>query len=197
MFEFIHHVRILVHDADAMAEYIEENFGLTPVKIEVFPARGMKNAVYKVGQTNVEFTEPLDPDSAMGEYLKTFGPGPYHLAFGVSDIVGQSRRPFRQGERDAWRKRHVPQRGGIHDRQHRRRQRVGLPVPNRRRASRCDLAAQVCRACAKSIPAANVQNQDSPDFKIFRTPINPENPLGRVDIFIVIPAKAGIHWSKS
>ena len=46
MFEFIHHVRILVHDADAMAEYIEENFGMTPVKVEVYPARGMKNAIY-------------------------------------------------------------------------------------------------------------------------------------------------------
>ena len=30
MFEFIHHVRILVHDADAMAAYIADNFGLTP-----------------------------------------------------------------------------------------------------------------------------------------------------------------------
>ena len=86
MFEFIHHVRILVHDADAMAQYIEENFGMTPVKIEVFPARGMKNAVYRVGQTNVEFTEPLDSDSAMAQYLKSFGPGPYHMAFGVTDI---------------------------------------------------------------------------------------------------------------
>ena len=86
MFEFIHHVRILVHDADAMAQYIEENFGMTPVKIEVFPARGMKNAIYKVGQTNVEFTEPLDSESAMGQYLKTFGPGPYHMAFGVTGI---------------------------------------------------------------------------------------------------------------
>ena len=35
MFEFIHHVRILVHDAEAMAAYMEENFGMTPVKIEV------------------------------------------------------------------------------------------------------------------------------------------------------------------
>ena len=69
-----------------MADYIQENFGMAPVKIEVFPARGMKNATYKVGQTNVEFTEPLDPDSAMGQYLKTFGPGPYHMAFGVTDI---------------------------------------------------------------------------------------------------------------
>ncbi len=90
MFEFIHHVRILVHDADAMAAYIEENFGMAPVKIEVYPARGMKNAIFKVGQTNVEFTEPLDPDSAMGQYLSAFGPGPYHMAFGVSDITDKA-----------------------------------------------------------------------------------------------------------
>lgn len=90
MFEFIHHIRILVHDADAMAQYIADNFGLTPEKIAVYPERGMKNAIYKVGQTNVEFTEPLDPDSAMGQYLQAFGPGPYHLAFGVSDIAGKA-----------------------------------------------------------------------------------------------------------
>ena len=90
MFEFIHHVRILVHDADAMAEYIAANFGMTPVKIEAYPARGMKNAIYRVGQTNVEFTEPLDPESSMGQYLRAFGPGPYHLAFGVSDIAARA-----------------------------------------------------------------------------------------------------------
>ena len=90
MFEFIHHVRILVHDAEAMAAYLADNFGLEPVKIAVYPERGMKNAIYRVGQTNVEFTEPLDPESAMGQYLKSFGPGPYHLAFGVSDIAGKA-----------------------------------------------------------------------------------------------------------
>lgn len=97
MFEFIHHVRILVHDADAMAAYIEENFGMTPVKIEVYPARGMKNAIYKVGPTNVEFTEPLDSESGMGQYLQTFGPGPYHLAFGVTDIADQAAELMKKG----------------------------------------------------------------------------------------------------
>ena len=91
MFDFIHHVRILVHNADEMAKYIEDNFGLTPEKIQVYESRGMKNAIYKVGQTNVEFTEPLDPDSAMGQYLSTFGPGPYHMAFGVSGIEDKAR----------------------------------------------------------------------------------------------------------
>ena len=86
MLNFVHHVRILVHDADEMAQYITDNFGMDPVKIEVFPERGMKNAIFKVGQTNLEFTEPLDPDSKMGQFLKEEGPGPYHIAFGVDGI---------------------------------------------------------------------------------------------------------------
>jgi len=36
----------------------------------------MSNAIYKVGPTNFEVTEPLDPDSAMGRYL----------AWGVDDV---------------------------------------------------------------------------------------------------------------
>ena len=46
----------------------------------------MSNAIYKVGPTNFEVTEPLDPDSAMGRYLAQQGPGVYHLAWGVDDV---------------------------------------------------------------------------------------------------------------
>ena len=87
MFKFIHHVRILVHNADAMVEYMENTFGMTPVKVQVYENRGMKNAIYKVGDTNLEFTEPLDSDSGMGRFLAQEGPGVYHIAWGVDDIV--------------------------------------------------------------------------------------------------------------
>ena len=86
MFKFVHHVRILVHDRDAMVEYIEKTFDMKPDRLQVYEQRGMKNAIYKVGPTNFEVTEPLDPGSAMGKYLKEYGPGVYHLAFGVDDI---------------------------------------------------------------------------------------------------------------
>ncbi|PKB63969.1 MAG: hypothetical protein BZY80_04790 [SAR202 cluster bacterium Io17-Chloro-G2] len=86
MFKFVHHVRILVHDCDAMVEYIDKNFEMKPERVQVYQQRGMKNAIYKVGPTNFEVTEPLDPNSAMGKYLKEYGPGVYHLAFGVDDI---------------------------------------------------------------------------------------------------------------
>jgi len=86
MFNFVHHVRILVHNADDMVRYLEQTFDMTPVKVQVYESRGMKNAIYQVGETNLEFTEPLDANSEMGQFLEREGPGVYHIAFGVDGI---------------------------------------------------------------------------------------------------------------
>jgi hypothetical protein len=45
------HVRILVHNADDMVTYLEQTFDMTPVKVQVYESRGMKNAIYQVGET--------------------------------------------------------------------------------------------------------------------------------------------------
>ena len=87
MFKFVHHVRFLVHDRDAMVDYIEKNFGMKPERLQVYENRGMSNAIYKVGPTSFEITEPLDPGSAMGRFLDQHGPGVYHLAWGVDDVA--------------------------------------------------------------------------------------------------------------
>ena len=87
MFNFVHHVRILVHNADDMVRYMEKNFGMEPVKVQVYEQRGMKNAIYQVGQTNLEFTEPLDSGAKMAHFLEQEGPGVYHIAFGVDNII--------------------------------------------------------------------------------------------------------------
>jgi methylmalonyl-CoA/ethylmalonyl-CoA epimerase len=86
MFNFVHHVRFLVHDRDAMVEYIQKTFGMKPDRLQVYEQRGMKNAIYKVGLTSFEITEPLDPNSAMGRFLDQQGPGVYHLAWGIEDV---------------------------------------------------------------------------------------------------------------
>ena len=86
MFNFVHHVRFLVHDRDAMVEYIRNTFGMKPDRLQVYEQRGMKNAIYKVGPTSFEITEPLDPDSAMGKFLDQQGPGVYHLAWGIDNL---------------------------------------------------------------------------------------------------------------
>ena len=97
MFKFVHHVRILVHDADAMVQYMAQTFAMTPVKVQVYESRGMKNAIYQIGETNLEFTEPLDANSAMGQYLAREGPGVYHIAFGVDGIAEVAKGLAAQG----------------------------------------------------------------------------------------------------
>jgi len=86
VFNSVHHVRILVYNTDDMVEYMENNFNMVPLKVQAYENRGMKNAIYKVGETNLEITEPLDMNSRMGEFLQREGPGVYHIAFGVDDI---------------------------------------------------------------------------------------------------------------
>ena len=99
LFNSIHHVRILVHNADEMVLYLDQNFGMTPLKVQVYEKRGMKNAIYKVGSTNVEFTEPLDMNSKMGEFLKQQGPGVYHIAFGVDNIQNAAKMLSEKGNK--------------------------------------------------------------------------------------------------
>ena len=86
MFNFVHHVRFLVHDRDAMVEYIQNTFGMKPDRLQVYEQRGMKNAIYKVGPTSFEITEPLDSKSAMGRFLDQQRPGVYHLAWGIDNL---------------------------------------------------------------------------------------------------------------
>jgi 4-hydroxyphenylpyruvate dioxygenase-like putative hemolysin len=46
----------------------------------------MKDALYDIGKTHIQITEPLDPTSAIGQHLATHGPGVYHVAWGVDNI---------------------------------------------------------------------------------------------------------------
>ena len=86
MFKFVHHVHYVVRDRDAMVDYIEKNFGMKPEKLEVYADRGMKDALYRVGPTLIEITEPLDANSGIGQHLAKHGPGVYHVAWGVEHL---------------------------------------------------------------------------------------------------------------
>ena len=59
MFNSVRHVRILVYNTDDMVEYMENNFNMVPLKVQIYDNRGMKNVIYNVGETNLEMTEPL------------------------------------------------------------------------------------------------------------------------------------------
>ena len=86
MFNKVHHVTFVVESIDDMASYIERNFSMTPMSTDVFEDRGFKSILYRIGETYVDFFEPLRDDTPMAAQLKATGPGVMHVAFGVDGI---------------------------------------------------------------------------------------------------------------
>lgn len=88
MLNKVHHVTYVVESVDDMVSYLERNFSLTPIRSDEFTERGFKSILYQIGETLVDFFEPLRDDTPMAQQLRATGPGVMHVAWGV-DNIGQ------------------------------------------------------------------------------------------------------------
>ncbi len=86
MLNKVHHVTFVVESTDDMADYIERNFSISPMSRDEFEDRGFKSILYRIGETYVDFFEPLRDDTPMARQLQATGPGVMHVAFGVDGI---------------------------------------------------------------------------------------------------------------
>ena len=86
MLNKVHHVTYVVESLSDMAAYMENSFGLKPISTDEFTDRGFKSILFRVGETLVDFFEPLRDDTAAARQLKATGPGVMHVAWGVNGI---------------------------------------------------------------------------------------------------------------
>ena len=86
MFARIDHVGVAVEDLDAAIALHEQAYGLALAHREVVEAQGVEAVLLDVGESHVELLRPLQPDSAVGRFLATRGPGLHHVAYRVADI---------------------------------------------------------------------------------------------------------------
>lgn len=86
MLNKVHHVTYAVNSIADIADYMERNFDLKPVRIDEFTERGFKSVLFQVGETLVDFFEPIRDDTALARQLRETGPGVMHVAWGVDDI---------------------------------------------------------------------------------------------------------------
>jgi methylmalonyl-CoA/ethylmalonyl-CoA epimerase len=86
MFAQIDHVGVAVEDLDAAIALHEQAYGLAPAHREVVEAQGVEAVLLDVGEGHVELLRPLQPDSAVGRFLASRGPGLHHVAYRVADI---------------------------------------------------------------------------------------------------------------
>lgn len=84
MFEFVHHIQYVVRNRDEMVAYLDRNFGMKPERL-VDREGHSKDAIYQVGQTEIQIGEPA-PGTPHAEYLEKNGPGVHHVGWAVEDL---------------------------------------------------------------------------------------------------------------
>lgn len=88
----IDHVGIACDDLEAAVGLYESSFGLHVVAREVNEEQGVEEVMLRVadgplGSSHVQLLRPLHPDTPVGKYLATRGPGLHHVAYGVDDAT--------------------------------------------------------------------------------------------------------------
>jgi methylmalonyl-CoA epimerase len=80
------HVGIAVDDLDAAAERYERLLGVAPVHRERVADQGVDEVLFAAGSSFIQLLGALGPDTAVGRFLATRGPGVHHVAYRVDDI---------------------------------------------------------------------------------------------------------------
>ena len=86
MLNKVHHVTYVVESIADMAVYMENSFGVKPISTDEFTDAGFKSILFRIGETLVDFFEPLRENTTMARQLKATGPGVMHVAWGVDGI---------------------------------------------------------------------------------------------------------------
>lgn len=92
MIKRIDHVAIAVRNLDEALKLFNNLFDLKAVRIEEVPEQGVKAAIIHIGDTELEFLESLNSESAVAKFLESRGEGLHHICFEVDDIDEELKR---------------------------------------------------------------------------------------------------------
>lgn len=87
MLKKIHHVGVVVPDLERAMALWRDLLGLHLTKSAVIQDQGVKAALLKVGESEIELLEPLNPDNGVGKFLARRGGGLHHVCFESDDVA--------------------------------------------------------------------------------------------------------------
>jgi len=82
----IDHVGIAVSDLEASVTEYSRLLGIEPSHRERVDDQGVEEVLFAVGSSYVQLLGALGPDTPVGVFLATRGPGLHHVAYRVDDI---------------------------------------------------------------------------------------------------------------
>jgi methylmalonyl-CoA/ethylmalonyl-CoA epimerase len=87
MLKKIHHVGVVVPDLERALALWQGVLGMRLTKSETIQDQGVKAALLKVGESEIELLEPINPDNGVGKFLARRGGGLHHVCFATEDVA--------------------------------------------------------------------------------------------------------------
>ena len=83
----IDHVGIAVEDLDAAVRTYADLLGAEPSHRERVESQGVEEVLFRSGESYVQLLGALGPETPVGRFLSTRGPGVHHVAYRVDDVA--------------------------------------------------------------------------------------------------------------
>lgn len=87
MLKKIDHVGVAVKSLDTVKAFYRDVFGLEPVFEEVVEDQKVRVAGFAIGESTIEYLEPIAADSPISNFLEKRGEGLHHIALNVDDVA--------------------------------------------------------------------------------------------------------------
>lgn len=82
----IDHIAIVVESIKQAAQFYEDALEIAVTGIKDVPGEEVKIAFLPIGESEIELLEPINPESGIGKFLASRGPGMHHICLEVEDI---------------------------------------------------------------------------------------------------------------
>lgn len=92
MFKKISHVAIAVKNLEDAIKTFSKLTKVEDYHIEVVEEQKVRVAIFKIGDSRIELTEPTSNDSPVAKFIEKRGEGIHHIAFEVEDIEAEIQR---------------------------------------------------------------------------------------------------------
>ena len=92
MIDRVHHVGLVVHDADAALGFYRDIMGLEVTVDRVIEAQGVRGVLLALGENEVELLEPTQDDTGVARFLESRGETLHHICFNTDDIAAELAR---------------------------------------------------------------------------------------------------------
>ena len=92
MIDRIHHVGVVVRNADKALGFYRDIMGLEVSVDRVMPEQGVRGVLLGLGENEIELLEPVQDDTGVARFLESRGETLHHLCFNTDDIGGELAR---------------------------------------------------------------------------------------------------------